>query len=169
MSSGKSAKAVAPNGKLEPSFIDGEAMLIAGLAERHNGSNAGIPAQWQGFAPLIGRIPDQVGTVTYGVVFDSLKNIFSFGYLSGVEVGAVDKLPSEFCHLEIPAQHYAVFTHHGHVSALPHTMHAILSEWLPQSGFERVTDGADFFERYGDDFDPRTGAGAIDLWIPIKR
>jgi len=168
MNSGSTAIAAAPGGALDPRFVAGRQMLIAGIAERYSGSNAGIPAQWQRFAPRIAKIPDQVGTATYGVIFDSLKNAFSFGYLSGVEVSSVARLPERFCHLEIPAQRYAVFTHRDHLSALPRTMHAIMGEWLPNSGCERVTDGADFFERYGDEFDPRTGTGAVELWIPIK-
>jgi len=31
------------------------------------------------------------------------------------------------------------------------------------------TAGApDFFERYSEEFDPRTGMGGIDVWIPVK-
>lgn len=152
----------------EPCIIDGKPMLIAGIAARYHGSNAGIPEQWQRFAPQIGRIPGQVGRATYGVVFDSLGNEVSFGYLAGVEVSAVRDLPQGFGHLELPARRYAVFTHRGHVSALPQTMHAIMADWLPNSGHQHVTDGADFFERYGEEFDPRTGTGGVELWIPIK-
>jgi AraC family transcriptional regulator len=151
-----------------PRLVDGKPMLIAGLAARYNGSNAGIPAQWRRFAPQICRIPAQVGRATYGVIFDSLKGIFSFGYLTGVEVSTVHNLPSGFGHLAIPAQRYAVFTHCGHVSALPRTMHAIMADWLPSSGHALVTDGADFLERYGEEFDPRTGMGGVELWLPIK-
>jgi AraC family transcriptional regulator len=160
--------AAALSNEFNPHFADGRSMQIAGIAERYHGSNAGIPAQWQRFAPQIAGIPDQVGTATYGVIFDSLKNACSFGYLTGVEVSNVARLPNGFGHLEIPAQRYAVFTHRDHLSALPRTMHAIMSEWLPNSGHERVMDGADFFERYGDEFDPRTSTGAVELWIPIK-
>ena len=41
----------------------------------------------------------------------------------------------------------------------------------PGSGHEvaRAAGGApDFFERYGEKFDPRTGMGDIEVWIPIK-
>ncbi|MCC6948714.1 MAG: AraC family transcriptional regulator [Bradyrhizobiaceae bacterium] len=168
MSNGSTAIAAAPGGELDPCFVDGRRMLVAGIAERYSGSNAGIPEQWRRFAPQIAKIPDQAGAATYGVIFDSLKNAYSFGYLSGVEVSSVARLPKEFCHLEIPAQRYAVFTHRDHLSALPRTMQAIMREWLPNSRHELVKDGADFFERYGDEFDPRTGTGAVELWIPIK-
>src|SRR5215467_2661094 len=41
-----------------PRFVDGKALLIAGLGERYDfESNAGIPAQWQRFVPHLGHIP----------------------------------------------------------------------------------------------------------------
>jgi AraC family transcriptional regulator len=43
--------------------------------------------------------------------------------------------------------------------------------WLPESGHEIVRGTADapnFFERYSEEFDPRTGMGGMEVWIPIK-
>src|SRR5215467_10294331 len=85
-----------------------------------------------------------------------LRIASSFGYLAGVEVSDLGGLPEGFGHLEIPAQRYAVFYHRGHVSGIARTMAAIIGEWLPSSGHTRATDGADFFERYGEEFDPQT-------------
>lgn len=143
-------------------------MFIAGLAERHSGTTAGIPTQWRRFAPHIGKVPGQVGSTSYGVVFDSLPGACSFGYLAGVEVSGVANLPKSYCHLEIPARRYAVFCHEEHVSALARTVAAIRDEWLPASDYQWETDGVDFFERYGEAFDPRTGRGGVEVWIPIK-
>jgi len=41
---------------------------------------------------------------------------------------------------------------------------------LPESGYQppRAAAGApDFFERYGEGFNPLTGMGDIEVWIPI--
>jgi AraC family transcriptional regulator len=141
-------------------------MTIAGLAERHRGTNAGIPAQWQRFARHIGTIPGRVGRTAYGVVFDALEGM-NFGYLAGVEISDPDQLPQEFGHLDIPAQRYAVFDHRDHVLQLPHTVGAAFA-WLASSHHEHAGDGADLIERYGEDFDPRNGAGRIEIWLPIK-
>jgi AraC family transcriptional regulator len=151
-------------------FVDAKPMLIAGLAERHRGTNAAIPAQWQRFAPHIGGIPAQIGCAAYGVIFDSLQDTggYSFGYLAGVEVANVDGLPENFGHLEIPAQRYAVFAHCGHVSALSRTIGAIVRDWLPASGCQHAGDGADLLERYGDVFNRQTGLGGIEVWLPIE-
>jgi AraC family transcriptional regulator len=61
--------------------------------------------------------------------------------------------------------------HRGHVSKLRDTLDNIWHNWFPGSGHEvaRATGGApDFFERYGEKFDPRTGMGDIEVWIPIQ-
>jgi AraC family transcriptional regulator len=43
--------------------------------------------------------------------------------------------------------------------------------WFPTSGLEHVqTPGAPaFFERYGEEFDPQSGMGGIEVWVPVKR
>jgi AraC-like DNA-binding protein len=41
------------------------------------------------------------------------------------------------------------------------------SKWFPASGHEPA-DGANF-ERYGETFDPQSGNGGVELWIPIRR
>jgi AraC family transcriptional regulator len=151
-----------------PRFVIGKPLVIAGIAARYSRTTAGIPAQWQRFMPHIGRVPGQVGRATYGVVFDSRRNPMSFGYLTGVEVAPETSVPETFGHLDIPERRYAVFTHHGHASEIPRAMRSIFGEWLPQSGHEHAADGADFFERYGERFNPSTGTGDIEIWVPVK-
>ena len=151
-----------------PRFGNGKAMLIAGLRGHFTTATwAGIPAQWERVGSY-GRISGAVGPVHYGLCFLMSDGI---DYLSGVEVSGVAGLPSEFGHVSIPAQKYAVFAHYEHVSKLRDTMEAIQRHWFPGSGHEmaRPASGApDFFERYGGGFDPRTGMGDIEVWIPIK-
>jgi AraC family transcriptional regulator len=149
-----------------PRFEDGETLLIAGISERYNHQTmAGIPAQWQRFAPHLGQIPGQVGRTTYGVVCnnDGEGNI---DYISGVEVSGFADLPSEFGRIRIPAHRYAVFTHKEHVSAIRQTWNTIWSQWLPNSGL-KASDAPDF-ERYGETFDPHTGAGGFEIWLPVE-
>jgi AraC family transcriptional regulator len=91
-------------------------------------------------------------------------------YLAGVEVSSSSGLPGEFNVATIPAQKYAVFSHLEHVSKLRETLDAI-HKWLPGSGHEvaRGTAGApDFFECYSEEFDPLTGMGGMEVWIPVK-
>jgi AraC family transcriptional regulator len=149
-----------------PRLENGRTILIAGLSERYESERcAAIPAQWQRFGPHIGHIPGQIGNCAYGVVYngDSSGNI---EYLTGIEVGDFSSLPPEFTRLRIAPQRYAVFTHRGHVTEIRRTWFTILSKWLPESGYQ-ATEGPEF-ERYGPEFNPVTGNGGFEIWIPLK-
>ena len=156
-----------PVTKLEPPrFEGGRLLLIAGLGERYTWeTNAGIPAQWQRFHPYIGNIPCQVSNVAYGVCCNG-DDAGNFDYICGVEVRDFSELSGEFTRVRIAAQKYAVFSHRDHVSAIRRTWSAIWNQWLPQSRHE-VLDAPNF-ERYGEEFNPRTGTGGLEIWIPFK-
>jgi AraC family transcriptional regulator len=112
-----------------------------------------------------------VGKVDYGVVFNMSEPAKGFDYLSGFEVSSISGLPGEFSHVKIPAERYVVFSHYGHVSKLKDTVTAIWRPWLPASGYavSRPTPNApDIIECYGEGFDPQTGIGDIEVWIPLK-
>jgi AraC family transcriptional regulator len=81
-------------------------------------------------------------------------------------VSGFSKVPCEWSRVRIPAQKYAVFSHAEHVSTIRSTWSTIWNRWLAESGHELV-DAPDF-ERYGEEFDSRTGAGGLEIWIPIK-
>ena len=152
-----------------PRFEDSKPLMIAGLRQGYTPEIMNnIPAQWQRFAPYIGRVPGQIGQSAYGLVFQMSSG---FDYLSGVEVPDCAGLPGEFSCVTIPAQRYAVFQHQGHVSTLGETCDAIGNQWFPQSGYkpaEKAADAPNFFERYTEAFNPITGMGGIEVWIPIK-
>jgi AraC family transcriptional regulator len=152
--------------KLEPvRFEQGKPLLIAGFNEHYTlDAVSGISAQWERFGPLIGSIEGQVGRAAYGI---ASKTPGGFDYLCGVEVAGLSGLPADFSHVSIPAQKYAVFVHSDPVSTIRRTLHAIWNKWLPQSGQEPSGTPA-HIERYGEDFDPQTGTGGIEIWLPLK-
>jgi AraC family transcriptional regulator len=155
-----------------PRLEDGRELLIAGLRSHYTAETMNnIPAQWQRFAPHIGKIPGQVGGAAYGACFNASDSAGGFEYLSGVEVSSSSGLPGEFSFVAVPAQRYAVFTHSEHVSKLFETLDAIGRQWLPESGqaaVPRAAGAPDFFERYSEEFDPRSGMGGIEVWVPIQ-
>ncbi len=149
-----------------PRFIDGKPMLMAGLLERFTFEmRPGIPALWQRFVPWLGQLPDEVGGVTWGLMRDADDS--SFDYMACVEVKSIDGLPRELTRIRVDGQRYAVFDHSGHVTALVATFAAIWRKWLPESGLRPVE--APQFERYGPGFDPMTGMGDIQVWIPVAK
>ena len=154
--------------KLEPPrFEHGRTLLIAGIGERYNcDSLAGIASQWQRFLPHLGNVPGQLGgRVAYGVICntDEAGNI---DYLAGVEVSDFARVGPELSRLRIPEQRYAVFAHRDHVSSIRATMFTIFNQWLPESGHQ-VLDAPEL-ERYGEEFDSRSGLGGFEIWIPVK-
>jgi AraC family transcriptional regulator len=158
----------ATNATLQPRFVDEGPLLIAGLRETHIGSNAGIPAQWMRFAPHIGRIPGEIDGAAYGICIELCRGEGAgFDYIAGVAVAEAARLPEGLSPLELPARRYAVFQHEGHVSGLPKTVDAIYKGWLPGSGHQPAEEVA-FFERYGEEFDPVTGMGGVEVWVPLK-
>jgi AraC family transcriptional regulator len=149
-----------------PRFETSKPMVLAGLVERHHcESPTGIPDQWQRFGPYLGRIPGQVGKVAYGAIynFDRESN---FDYMCAVEVAGSPVLPQSMTSLHVPAQKYAVFTHRGHIAGIRSTIAAIWNQWFPESGHKAVE--ATTLERYGPEFDPQTGMGGVEIWIPIE-
>lgn len=149
-----------------PRFVDGPALLIAGLSERYTeDTSAGIPAQWQRFVPYIGKVPGQVGQTSYGICRNA-DGAGSFDYVCGVEVSDFANVPEPLVRLRIPAQRYAVFVHRGHITAIRNTLNTIWNRWLPASGIQ-VVDAPDF-ERYDERFDPCTGMGEVEFWLPVQ-
>jgi AraC family transcriptional regulator len=149
-----------------PRFETHKPTEFAGILARYNcQAPAGIPDQWQRFAPFIGTIPGQVGKAAYGVCynFDSEGN---FDYMCAVEVAGMRDLPKGITSLRVPAQKYAILTDRGHIAGIRATMASIWSKWLPESGHKAAH--APTIERYGPEFNPVTGLGGFEIWIPIE-
>jgi len=151
----------------QPRITTRDAFLIFGLNQRYKaGGNAGIPSQWNRFGPYIGHVANEVPDVTFGVVHNIDANN-DFDYLCGVEVTAFPSDPPEFTRLQVPAGTYAVFEHRDHIASIQATFTAIWERGLSEAGVEAAD--APLFERYDKRFDPRTGLGGLEIWVPIKR
>ena len=147
-----------------PHIVKGDALLIFGLAQRME-SNAGIPSQWSRFLPHFGHIPGQIGRVAYGVIHNA-DDSGAYDYLCGVQVREFPVEPSGFTGLRIPPQTYIVFAHRDHVSAIANTWKAIREHGIAEAGYR--AGGGPAFERYGENFNSRTGLGDMEIWVPVK-
>ncbi|MEK1888036.1 MAG: AraC family transcriptional regulator [Phyllobacterium sp.] len=150
----------------EPRIVEGKPLLVAGIGARYDcESSKAIPSQWQRFAPHIGHVPGQVGDVCYGVCCNS-DDENNFDYIAGVKVKDFSEVPDSFGRVRIPAQKYLIFRHLDHISTIRSTFMTIWGKYLPESGHD-VADAPNF-ERYGPEFDPRTGNGGLEIWVPVK-
>lgn len=144
-----------------PRLVERAPFTVAGLRERYTHETAaGIPAQWQRLASHPAP-PCRVGSYEYGVCLEAEGG--AFDYLCGIEIDG--RAPAGLQTLRIPARHYAVFFHPGHIAAIRMTWRAIYDRWLPASGLRAL--GAADFERYDERFDVRTGEGGVEIWIPV--
>jgi AraC family transcriptional regulator len=149
-----------------PRFETGKPLLVAGLGGRYSSENgAGIPGQWQRFHQCIANIPNRIGRLAYGVCCNG-DDSGNFDYISGVEVSDFSDLPREFSRVRIPEQRYAVFTHADHISTIRRTVSTIWNHWLPRPSLKAAD--APSFERYDEKFDPVTGDGGLEIWVPVR-
>jgi len=150
-----------------PRFETGKPFLVSGIAERctHENCGAGIPNLWHQFHQSVDHIPARIGKVAYGVCCNG-DDAGNFDYVAGVEVADFSDLPREFARVRIPEQKYAVFTHAEHISTIRRTVNTIWNHWLPTSGMKAAD--APSFERYDENFDPATGNGGLEIWVPVR-
>ncbi len=148
-----------------PRFEISKPLLIAGIVERYNCENgAGIPGQWQRFHQIVEDIPSRIGKVSYGVCCNG-DDAGNFDYIAGVEVSDFSSLAHPFARVRIPEQRYAVFRHRDHISTIRRSVNTIWNRWLPSSGLKAAD--APNFERYDEKFDPLTGDGGLEIWVPV--
>lgn len=146
-------------------YEDGRAMRFVGLSEHYtHATRHRIPEQWARFATIMDTVDGRIGREAFGVV---CADGDTFDYMTAVHVSADSAAAEGLAHLHVPARHYAVFAHRGHVSAIGVTMQAIWRDWFPASGFEG--DGPpQVVEVYGESFCPESGDGGFEIWLAIK-
>jgi AraC family transcriptional regulator len=148
-----------------PRLIESPAIRVVGLVEHCTWEGAiKIPAQWQRFMPYVSAIPAPLQRFPVGVgrVTDDDGQ---FDYICGIEVARFGEIPPELVQLEIPKRTYAAFQHRRHIMTLRETYVAIWNKALPELG--RVGADAPLIERHNPTFDPRTGEGGVELWVPL--
>lgn len=149
----------------EPRMHDAQPMLFAGIGRRFEYDDMGaVPQQWQRLNEYAGTVPSAVPGGAYGICTNADAN--GLDYISAFEVRDFDDLPPEFTRLRVPAQRYAIYGHSGHISEIRSVVRTIFGELVPKSGHELAD--APSLEYYGSGFDPATGKGGYEIWVPIR-
>ena len=150
-----------------PRFVSGAPMLFVGLSRKHAfGTPQGIPAQWQEFMVHYGEIPDKARPIPVGVTAD-MDDDGNFDYVCAAEVSRFSTAPRGLIQLRAPAQRYAVFLHSEHVAKIGATYSAIWNHWLPEH--DRAAADGPSLEIHLETFDPQTGLGGVEIWIPLRQ
>jgi AraC family transcriptional regulator len=152
----------------EPRLEKWDAITIVGLGGRFRlDETQNIPALWQKFQEYEGSLGEIPG-LWYGVCGEWSDDREDFLYMAGAGVTRTDGLPPELLVYRFPAQTYLVFRHDRHISELMQTMDAIFGCYLPEHGYDAMRM-ATYFELYDEKFDPMTGLGGLELWMPVTK
>jgi AraC family transcriptional regulator len=150
----------------KPRFERAPARTFLGLSQRHLvGDAPGIAGQWPRFMERFHELEEALlDPIPWGLS-GPIGDEGAFTYTAAALVRPGTRGPKGLERLEVAAQAYAVFTHSGHASLIGQTYAAIWNEWLPSSG--RAVAQSYGLDRHLPSFDPRTGLGAVELWLPV--
>lgn len=150
-------------------YVTSGPMLFVGLRRYFRfEERAGIASLWHAFGPHLGSITNTIPGAAFGLCLapaDS-NDEQGFDYAPAVEVNSLKDLPEGLSGIRIGAREWAVFDHGQHVSSLGATCSAA-GDWLAQSGRRPSEGPMQMIERYGPEFDPYTGLGGCEVWIPL--
>jgi AraC family transcriptional regulator len=146
----------------QPTVEARAAFQIAGIAARHRqGDYAGLPHQW-------GRLAAHGMPGSRPWLYSARYNDDDpewFDYLCGIQVAAHGDIPPEFQRLQIPAARYLIFRQSQHIATIGRVFAAIFMHWLPQS--DHTLGTMPIIEHYPAAFDPFTGNGGFEIWLPL--
>jgi AraC family transcriptional regulator len=167
---------------MEPTFIERDEMLIAGMAfhgDPFHGGNGWtedneVGRLWSRFSRFWDNHRDSIKhIVDPGKLYEiwieprDFKDTNESCLMIGVEISKIDDLPFELSVKSFPAGKYAVFTLKGD-TIKTNWADEIFKKWLPNSGYQEAHKY--LFEVYDDRFkglDDLTNS-ELDVHLPIK-
>ena len=154
-----------------PRIETSQPLQLVGLQQKYNSkTRTEIPKQWQHFVLQIPALSGKNVGTAYGVVLAGSQPD-SINYFCGVEAAENIRIPADFTRVSIPAHSFAKFSHHEHVSKLHETEMAIMDHWMAEHRDQIARDQnlPVMVEYYGPGFNPQTGLGDTEVWIPVKK
>ncbi len=141
------------------------AFTVSGISKRYTWeTNTGIPAQWATLQSIMTDVSKDDEPCAYGVCTPSPSDR-QFLYTCGFAEEALFERNAKIETVSLPAATYAVYLHTDHISTLTDTTNAIWNTWTPPNG-QRIAHASDF-ELYDCRFDPETGLGGVEIWVPL--
>lgn len=146
-------------------YVDAGEMLFVGMGQHFSfAATQHITAQWERFMPHYCEIENRADDVPWGVNAN-LDDDGTFDYFSAVKVSRISSVPKGMQGLTLPPRTYAIFQHTAHISTISQTYTAIWNDWEPPNG-RAIADAASL-EGHLPSFNPRTGLGGVELWVPV--
>lgn len=155
---------------MEPTFQTLDAITLCGVARTFTGATRHqIPDLWMEAVPKIFALEGRQGDTTYGACIGMNTkegDDYGFVYMAAVEVGPTAAEVEGMTTVVAPAGRYAVYTFDDHISKFSEFVDAVWRDLFPTSGLTRRS--APDFERYDERWDPETGMGPVDYFIPVE-
>lgn len=123
-----------------------------------------ITLLWRRFGPQFAGISDLASPIPIGLMTPA-DEAGVFEYVCAAEVTSFAQAPDGLARMRVAPARYAVFDHPGHVTSIRATYRGIWDRWLGESG-ETAAEAVSL-ERHHPTFDPRTGLGGLEVWIPL--
>ena len=155
---------------IQPKFVKFEGAKVLGIGKALNEDRIGeIKDLWNDFNQFCENknIPHRK---SFGICMKNHQDIQkasdeTFIYVAAVPEAAATNADG-MVNCELPAGNYAVFTYSGSIANFPELVMQIWQHWVPENQ-QMYRDGPDF-ELYDERFDPKTGSGEVDVYIPVK-
>lgn len=148
-----------------PTIADRPASTLIGSRRAYTMATiASIPDHWRQF---IEEVPPEIASsrfVAFGVVIGGGTE--GFDYMCALERRTDVPFSSSWQELHLDQRRYAIFEFPGPVDRIREVFQHIYGSWLPGSGFAIAKSPV--VERYGEGFDPATGCGDMEVWIPVE-
>lgn len=142
------------------------AFKVVGLKYRGTNSNQEISKMWHELNQRAHEVAmgDQCA---YGVCL-FLNEVMGgeFEYVAGFKIADGAPVPEGMVLVDVPANRYAVFAHHGAIEDLKQTYHNICDVWFPSSGY--IPAGVYDMEVYTEEFKGNTADSVFYIYEPLK-
>lgn len=138
-------------------------LLLAGQERRFSMERMSeLPGFWREFGAAFGGINDLAEPAPVGMM-GPVDEEGSFSYRCAALVNGSAEFDLKTWSLS--AGRYVVFSHEDHVASLPATYAAIWDNALPRLGLHPAPGFT--IERHRPRFDPLTGRGGVEVWVPL--
>ena len=157
--------------EMEPKFVDLPAFTLVGSRYYGKNEHQEISALWGEFNEHSGAIRHvTANTPAYGLCTGDPKAANGeFEYVAAFQVDQAADIPEGMVVRQVPAAHYAVFTHVGSLAKLSDTYHYIYQVWLPQSGYKiKGGRGGLDFELYDNEFKDFAPDSRFYIYVPVE-
>ena len=128
---------------------------------------SGIPAHWDAFGEQIESWPAHRPVWGLSLRPEAGDPAEGFDYMPAVESDATPT--GRMTHVALPAGTWAKFRHEGPLSGMPASCRAAFGAVEASPEWHHAGGPLQIAEEYGADFDPGTGKGGVDLWVPVTR